>query len=121
MRKMRGDFEPFQPPSDSVGSRDIIERLRDEAWLNIELVGPAPLARRFGGGAVRLADAEAAVRAAADTRTREIVDALTEQARAIPLGDRSEDSYNTAIRMVREVARRFPVSDCDTTRDEGQG
>ena len=63
-------------------------------------------------------DAEAAVRAAADTRTREIVDALTEQARAIPLGDRSEDSYNTAIRMVREVARRFPVSDCEGDTDE---
>lgn len=53
-------------------------------------------------------DAVDAIQAAADTRAREIVDALTEQARAIPLGDRSEDSYNTAIRMVREVARRFP-------------
>lgn len=93
------------PGDDSVpaGSRDIIKRLRAFA-----IPGQVP-------ACVELADAEAAVQAAADTRTREIVDALTEQARAIPLGDRSEDSYNTAIRMVREVARRFPVSDCDTT------
>ncbi len=54
------------------------------------------------------AAAEAAVLAAVDARTAEIVKALTEQARAIPLGDRSEDSYNVAIRLVREVARRFP-------------
>jgi len=88
--------------SDSVGSRDIIERLEATVVRADTVTG-----EKWSGDMVRWSDAEAAVQAAADTRTREIVDAIEDLLQ-------SNGHYDMAI----EVARRFPVSDCDTTREE---
>lgn len=73
---------------------DIITGLREKAWRNY---------RPYSVEVCTLDDAEAAVHAT----VREIVAFVEAEARAIPLGDRSEDSYNVAIKLVREVARRF--------------
>ena len=95
--------------SDSVGSRDIIERLEATVVRADTVTG-----EKWSGDMVRWSDAEAAVQAAADTRTREdeqtmyagriCADALMGKIAA-------QDVLIAAI----ERCRRFPVSDCDAT------
>lgn len=82
--------------------QEIIERLREQSWRN----GFRP----HSAVTVLLTDAEDAVVAAVDARTREIVDWLWTDA---PL----KEAYAREM-LADEVARRFPVSDCDTTRNE---
>lgn len=99
---------PPNPPE------QIIEQLRASTrWTWLTLLHGPPSSDPSKDGRVEMVpldDAEAAVQAAADTRTREIVDWLWTDA---PL----KEAYAREM-LADEVARRFPVSDCDTTREE---
>lgn len=95
--------------SDSVGSRDIIERLR---LLAADQWGTDWVPLDQAEKCIHEA-AEAAVRAAADTRTREIIDALKKMA------DESEPEAARAFVWfaAAEIEQRFPVSDCEGDTD----